>query len=55
MKLYTYKDNSQNGKVIYECYADSILEADEKFQTALGFNVAKVSYIGCVITTHFAF
>lgn len=50
MKLkFIYHDNKQKGKVIFECYADSILDADKEFEKAMKIDVVKHPYIGCEI------
>lgn len=36
--------------ILFECAADGILDADEKFQKATGINPAKRPDIGCSIT-----
>jgi len=46
---FTYKDNKKNGEVVFECYADSISEADLMYKEAIGQIVMKQPYIGCIV------
>ena len=46
---YTYRDNSAGGKVIFECIAKNILEADQMYEEKTGKNPEKQNYIGCSI------
>lgn len=48
---YVYRDNSQNGKVVFECIAEGILDADEEYKKYTGSNPAKQGYVGCQILT----
>ncbi len=46
---YTYKDNSngwKNALVIFECYAESISEADAQYEDATGNKAEKQKHIG---------
>ena len=46
---YTYRDNSAGGKVVFECVAKNILEADKLYQEKTGKNPEKQDYVGCSI------
>ena len=46
MKTYQYIDHKEN-KMIYQCTAKDILEADKLFLFATGINVATQPHIGC--------
>ncbi len=50
-KLYkfTYRDNSAGGKVIFECVAESILDADQRYEAETGNNPEKQNHIGCSV------
>ena len=45
LKKYTYRDNHDNRKVVFECEAPGILEADELYRQATGKNVEKQPHI----------
>jgi hypothetical protein len=47
-KLYrfTYRDNSAGRKVIFECVAESILDADKWYELETGKNPDKQPHIG---------
>lgn len=48
MKTYIYSDkNTQPNKVVFECLALNILEADVLYIAALGKDPAKEKYIAC--------
>lgn len=48
MTHYTYRDNRQvPPKVVFECEANGILEADELYKVATGKDPAKQPYVGC--------
>ena len=47
LKKYTYRDNSAGGKIVFECNAHDILEADKFYQKQTGKNPEKQSFIGC--------
>jgi hypothetical protein len=50
MKTYIYSDkNVQPNKVVFECQAKSILEADVLYKAALGKDPAKERYIACEV------
>ena len=45
---YIYRDNSTPEKrIIFQCMAENILEADKLYEKATGKDVTKQSYIGC--------
>lgn len=48
---YTYVDNSEYPivKIVYECTAIDILEADEKFEQEIGYSPRKKKYIAVKI------
>ncbi len=50
-KLYkfTYRDNSAGGKVIFECVAESILDADQRYEAETGKNPEKQNHVGCSV------
>lgn len=47
LKKYVYRDNSAGGSVVFECVAQSILEADQRYEEVTGKNPEKQNYIGC--------
>ena len=48
--LYTYWDHSTlEKKIVFQCIAENILEADKLYEKATGKDVTKQSYIGCEI------
>ncbi len=49
LRKYTYRDNSDGRKVVFECMANDILEADKLYEETTGNNPEKQSYIGCSI------
>jgi len=49
LKKYTYRDNSAGGKVVFECDAKDILEADKMYQEKTGENPEKQNDVGCSI------
>lgn len=49
-KTYTYHDNSDKGKIVFECVAKSILEADKLYKEKTGKDPGKQSHVGCHIT-----
>lgn len=49
LKKYTYRDNSAGGKVVFECVAGDILEADKLYEEKTGKNPEKQPHIGCSI------
>lgn len=46
---YTYRDNSAGGRIIFECVATSILEADKMYESAAGKNPEKQNHVGCSV------
>lgn len=48
--LYTYVDNSEGGKVIFEYMATNILQADEVYKDRFGVSPEKNPNIGCRVT-----
>ena len=47
---YTYIDYQEKPpKIIFQCEADNILEADHLYKVATGKNVSKQAHIGCQI------
>lgn len=50
-KLYTfvYKDNFLGGKVVFECDAVDILEADKKYQKKTGLDPARQAHVACTM------
>jgi hypothetical protein len=46
---YTYRDNSAGRKVIFECVANNILEADKLYEEKTGNNPEKQNHVGCSI------
>ncbi|MBI2446741.1 MAG: hypothetical protein HYV51_02905 [Parcubacteria group bacterium] len=49
LRKYIYHDNSAGGKVVFECVAKDILEADKMYQEKTGKNPEKQNHIGCSI------
>lgn len=49
LKKYTYRDNSAGGKIIFECVASDILEADKLYEEETGKNPEKQPHVGCSI------
>ena len=47
IKHYTYHDNNDGGKIMFECDAKDILEADKMYQKETGKDVKKQPHIGC--------
>lgn len=52
MKTYSYwnNKNSAHDSLLFQCDANSILEADVLFEKATGINAMKNSWIGCEIS-----
>jgi ribA/ribD-fused uncharacterized protein len=48
-KKFIYRDNFQDGKVVFECTAKDILEADERYKIETGQDVSRQTNIGCVV------
>ncbi|MFA5413190.1 MAG: hypothetical protein WC348_01445 [Patescibacteria group bacterium] len=46
---FTYRDNSAGGKVIFECVAESILDADKRYEAETGKNPEKQNHVGCSV------
>ena len=46
--LYRYS-NYLTGKLIFECFANDILEADKKYSQATGQRADKQNFVGCSI------
>ena len=46
---FTYCDNSNNGKIVFQCTAENILDADKLYEEKTGQRVEKQMYIGCSI------
>jgi hypothetical protein len=44
---FTYRDNSADGKIIFQCDAKDILEADKLYIKKTGRDPAKQKYVGC--------
>jgi len=51
IKTFTYVDNYQDGKVVFQYDAADIAEADKAFEEATGLNLIKSPNIGCKITS----
>jgi len=50
LKKFIYRDNKEYpGRIIFECVADDILNADKQYETATGNNPEKQTHIGCEI------
>ena len=51
MHKFSYTDRSKTTtqKVVFECYADNILEADKLYTVATGCKPEKQGHIGCYI------
>jgi hypothetical protein len=49
LRKFIYRDNSAGGKVIFECVAAGILEADKLYEAATGKNPEKQNYVGCSV------
>lgn len=50
MSHYTYLDYKDKRKVIFECDAEDIQQADELLLKATGIVAAKENWIGCGIS-----
>ncbi|GEM_PF-4155381 len=48
MKTFVYKNYQKDGRVVFQCHAESILEADKKY-TAAGFGNPEKQGIGCLV------
>lgn len=48
-RKFIYRDNFQDRKVIFECEAMNITEADEKYKQVIGQDVSKQPHIACAI------
>ncbi len=48
-RRFIYRDNLANGKVVFECTAKGISEADNLYRKATGKNPEQQSHIGCSI------
>ena len=46
---FTYRDNSAGGKIIFECIAEKILDADKLYEAKTGKNPEKQNYVGCSV------
>ena len=49
LKKYIYTDHSAGDKVVFECAAKSISDADKMYQEKTGKNPEKLNYVGCDI------
>jgi hypothetical protein len=49
LKKFVYRDNSAGGKVIFECVASGIFEADKMYEAETGKNPEKQNYVGCSV------
>ena len=49
LKKYVYRDNSAGRKIVFECVAEDILEADKMYEEKTGRNPEKQSYVDCSI------
>lgn len=48
---FKYWNNKESPHVlIFECQADTILEADKKLKEATGYDAMKLTWIGCTIS-----
>jgi hypothetical protein len=49
MFKFTYSEPSDEGggKIIFECIANGILDADKMYQDKIGVDPSKQNYIGC--------
>jgi len=47
LRKFVYKDYSDGGKIIFECIARGILEADKLYEEKTGNNPEKQNNIGC--------
>ena len=48
-RRFIYRDNLANGKIVFECTAKGISEADKLYRVAKGKNPEQQSHIGCSI------
>ena len=46
---FVYRDNFSDGKIIFECESDGIINADELYKKATGNDPKKQSHVGCSI------
>ncbi|MBU1146677.1 hypothetical protein KKD80_04020 [Patescibacteria group bacterium] len=46
---FTYRDNSAGGRIIFECTAEKILDADKLYEAKTGKNPEKQNYVGCSV------
>jgi hypothetical protein len=49
LRKFVYRDNSADRKVIFECVASGILEADKMYEAATGKNPEKQNHVGCSV------
>ena len=49
LKKFVYRDNSAGRKIIFECVASGILEADKMYEKATGKNPEKQNHVGCSV------
>lgn len=49
LRKFIYRDNFAGAKVVFECEAASISEADKMYLAKTGKNVEKQAHIGCSI------
>lgn len=49
LRRFIYRDNSAGGKIIFECVAKSILDADKMYEEETGNNPEKQCYVGCSV------
>ncbi len=49
LRRFIYRDNSADGKIIFQCVAKNILEADAMYKEEIGQEPAKQNHIGCSI------
>ena len=47
LKKNIYRDNSAGQKIVFECTAKDILDADKLYQKETGKDPVKQSYISC--------
>ncbi len=47
LRKFIYRDHSAGGKIIFECTAKGILEADKMYKEVTSKDVEKQGHVGC--------
>ena len=52
MKHYKYTDHKNGNNIVFECDAESILDADKLYQEKIGKHPQKQAYVGCEVISN---